>query len=110
MRGAILGERNRVIEIGVGTGLFTEKLLALSERAMTGVDFTPSMLDIARQRLGNRVRLLEADVLEMSLGETFDAAISCGGVWHIVRIEEAEYAMSSHIPGYVSNLRGLKNP
>ena len=106
---AILGDRNRVIEIGVGTGLMPENLLALSARTITGVDFTPSMLDIARRRLGNRVRLLEADVTEMSLGETFDAAISCGGVWHIVQIGEAEYAMSSHIPGYGANLRGLEN-
>ncbi|NER01423.1 MAG: class I SAM-dependent methyltransferase [Okeania sp. SIO3C4] len=72
------------LELGVGTGLLTEKLKVFAPEAeFTGVDITSSMLNIARKRLGEWGNLVEADVYEMNLQETFDIAVSNGGVWEI---------------------------
>ncbi len=43
---SILKGREKLLEIGVGTGLVVEKLLELDpEYEITGIDFTPAMLD-----------------------------------------------------------------
>jgi SAM-dependent methyltransferase len=106
----ILGGRTRILEIGVGTGLLADRLTAdRPDRQFTGVDFTPAMLEIARQRLGIRARLIEADVINMALGETFDAVVSSGGVWYVVDNGGANYELSSHIPGLEDNVAGLRN-
>ena len=46
-----------------------------------GVNTTSSMLDIDKKRLGKQGKLVEADVYDMDLQETFDIAIYNGGVW-----------------------------
>ncbi|CCQ68786.1 Methyltransferase type 12 [Crocosphaera watsonii WH 0402] len=74
----------KILELGVGTGLLAEKLKALAPEAeFTGVDITTQMLEIARKRLGEWGKLVEADVCDMNLQETFDIAVSSGGVWVI---------------------------
>ena len=82
---AVMGDRKKVLELGVGTGLFAQSLAGRKPDCdITGVDFTPSMLDIAHDRVGAATRLIEADVTSMDLEDTFDAAISSGGVWVII--------------------------
>jgi SAM-dependent methyltransferase len=105
----ILGERESVLELGVGTGLFARELVATNvERTVTGVDFTAPMLDIAETRLGGSVDLIEADVTEMDLGRTFDAAISSGGVWVAIR-EDDELLLGTHLIDAAEEVRGLRN-
>lgn len=78
----LLGKGRDIIELGVGTGLLVEEYLKVDPTCQfTGVDFTASMLEIGKKRLGDRAKLVEADVVTMDLDETFDAAISNGGVW-----------------------------
>ena len=49
----IKDSQKKILELGVGTGLFAEKLLALApEVQFIGVDISSSMLNIARKRLG----------------------------------------------------------
>lgn len=51
---SLMKDRQKVLELGVGTGLLAEKLLLLApESEFTGVDITSSMLDIARKSWEN---------------------------------------------------------
>ena len=48
---AVMGDRKKVLELGVGTGLFAQNLADKKPNCdITGVDFTPSMLEIAQER------------------------------------------------------------
>jgi predicted TPR repeat methyltransferase len=105
----VLGERASVLELGVGTGLFAQELMATNpERDITGVDFTAPMLDIAEARVGGEIDLIEADVTEMDLGRTFDAAISSGGVWVAIRDGE-ELLLGTHLFDAAEEIPGLRN-
>ncbi|HUF83961.1 MAG TPA: class I SAM-dependent methyltransferase [Acidimicrobiia bacterium] len=106
---AVMGDRAKVLELGVGTGLFVQSLAATRpDCEITGVDFTPSMLEVARDRVGDDARLIEADVTSMDLDETFDTAISSGGVWVIIDTED-EFLLGTHLFDYDQEVRGLEN-
>lgn len=100
----VLGLRKKVLELGIGTGLLAEKLI---ERGLnvSGFDFSRSMLEIAVGRLGSKVKLYEQDVLDLDLSDTYEAAISHGGVW--VGIEDGK-CIDSHITNPERNLEGLR--
>jgi tRNA (cmo5U34)-methyltransferase len=74
----------RLLDIGVGSGLVAERLLArLPDVSLVGVDFSAVMLAEARTRLARfagRVDLVEADVSNPEAialdGEVFDSAIT----------------------------------
>lgn len=105
----LLGDRHRVLEIGVGSGLFAEQLLEVSpECDLTGVDFTPSMLELAAERVGDRAVLVEADVATMSLQRRYDAAVSSGGVWVVIR-DGDEFLLGTHLLDYEDDVQGLTN-
>lgn len=77
----LVSPNQTVLEIGVGTGLILEKLLEInSQYNLNGIDHTPAMLDIAKKRLGDQVKLLEADIVSMPSSNQFDVAISNGGL------------------------------
>jgi SAM-dependent methyltransferase len=68
-----------VLELACGTG---RVLLPLARQGVqiTGVDVSPAMLEMARrklaaERLTERVTLLEQDMRELTLGETFNLAV-----------------------------------
>jgi len=106
---ALMKGRSSVVELGVGTGLFVESLLDVNPHyEVTGVDFTPSMLDIAQERLGEQAELIEADVTSMDLDRAFDTAISSGGVWVVIR-DGDEFMLGTHMDGYEREVLGLKN-
>ena len=106
---SIVTNDRQILELGVGTGLLAQKYIELDPTCeFTGIDFTPSMLEIAKKRLGNQVKLLEADVVTMDLNATFDVAISNGGVWIVFDLGN-QWELGTHIPGIEANLQGLKN-
>jgi len=79
IRQAALPEGGRLLDVGTGTGDMA--LLALEQEDslhVTGVDFTPAMMYIARGRPnGHRVAWCEADALMLPFAEaTFDAVTS----------------------------------
>ena len=93
----LLGKRRKVLDIGIGTGLLTEKMLKMADYNIVGVDFSAGMLEIAKKKLSDfSVRLICQDVLEFETQENFDAIISSGGVIYVVK-EEGEYRIYSHI-------------
>ncbi|MEU9237570.1 class I SAM-dependent DNA methyltransferase [Streptomyces subrutilus] len=107
---ARIGTGRDVLELGVGTGLVADRLLALGPKdlRLTGIDHTDSMLAQARDRLGDRARLRREGVLDMSLPAAFDVAYSVGGVWYIVE-EGKESWLSSHLMEEEDNESGLTN-
>lgn len=103
----ILLGRNKILEIGVGTGLLAEKMIKRGYD-ITGVDFTRAMLDVARNRLGESAKLYEQNVLRLQLPEKYEAIFSEGGIWVMTRDNEGNLFMESHIPDAEGNFAGMK--
>ncbi|MGD0197563.1 MAG: methyltransferase domain-containing protein [Solirubrobacteraceae bacterium] len=74
-----------VLDAGCGTGRVTEMLLERLPRGrVVAVDGSPSMAAKARERLDpGRVRVICQDLLELSLDERLDAAVSTATFHHI---------------------------
>lgn len=99
----LLGDRRRVLDMGVGTGLLSEKMLELADYEIVGVDFSNRMLDIARERLSNfDVDLVCEDIMEFETEDKFEAIVSTGGAFSIVE-EDEEYRICSHITDVAKN-------
>jgi SAM-dependent methyltransferase len=64
----------RVLDAGCGTGSHAALLAALGHD-VTGVDRSPEMLAVARDKVNDRVRLAPGDVRHLELGEEFDAVV-----------------------------------
>lgn len=70
----------RVLDAGCGSGRVTELLLARGAEVVA-VDRSQAMVDIARARLGERARVVCADLAELVLDEPVDAVFS-NAVFH----------------------------
>lgn len=108
---SIVGDGRKLLELGVGTGLLVEKYIEIDPTCeFTGVDFTASMLEIAKKRLPDKVKLIEADAVTMDLNATFDVAISNGGVWGILdKGDRDRWEFGGHVPSIEANRQGLAN-
>ena len=93
-----------LLDVACGTGrhlaLFAERL------ACTGVDLDPAMLDVARSRCPSTVRLVQADMLTLDLGERFDVVTclfsSVAYMPTVAKLRRAIGAMARHLePGGV---------
>lgn len=81
----VLGSRQRILELGVGTGLVAEGLLNQNPKlSLTGLDNTESMLAQAKDRLDDKIQYELQDVTTLSLGRTFEASFSVGGCWYFI--------------------------
>ena len=106
---SILKDRKKIIEIGVGAGLLAEKLLELdSSYEITGIDFTPAMLDRSKARLGNQAKVVEGNVLSMDLHEAFDGIYSHGGPVGVSRVGN-NYHLYSFLPNFEDSVKMLNN-
>lgn len=77
----------RVLEIGCGTGRHTLRLARNND--VTGIDLSPGMLDVARQKLSNcKVQLIEADIMAgpLLLG-AFEAVVTALVLEHIAELD-----------------------
>ena len=93
----IIGENRKLLDIGSGTGLVVQYLLkAEPNYNITGVDNSQSLLDIAQEKLGNKVNLYCQSVAELNIDDIFDVAYSRGGAWTFVKNEQ-ETLLASHI-------------
>jgi trans-aconitate 2-methyltransferase len=90
-----------VIDAGCGSGRVTEALLARVPRGrVIGVDASASMIDAARERLGDRVALHVADLTSLHLGLRADAILSTA-TFHWIADHDALFArLRAHLrPG-----------
>lgn len=81
------GAAPRILDLGAGTGLLAERLLARWPRArLTLVDLSADMLDRARQRFAGRgaaVEIRVADYLRDPLGGPYDGVVSALSIHHL---------------------------
>lgn len=82
----------RVLELGTGTGVTTERLLAAHPEArLVGLDSSPEMLGAARARLpGERVELRVGRLQDELPEGPFDLVASALAVHHLDEAEKAE--------------------
>jgi SAM-dependent methyltransferase len=72
----------RILDIGIGSGRLAMALLRGGAQ-LTGVDFAPQMLALARQRaerlgVSERLELVEAEFMDAKLEGKFDACVALG--------------------------------
>ncbi len=74
----------KLLELGVGTGLTTQKVLELlPEASCVAVDFSAQMMNGARKRLSSyNVEFLLGDYSEMNFSSDFDVVLSVIGIHH----------------------------
>jgi trans-aconitate 2-methyltransferase len=90
-----------VIDAGCGSGRVTEALIArLPSGRVIGVDQSASMVDAARERLGDRAELHVADLATFELGLEADAILSTA-TFHWIADHDALFArLRAHLrPG-----------
>ena len=81
-----------VIDAGCGSGRVTEALIARLPRGrVIGVDASASMIDAARERLGDRAELHVADLVSFDLGVEADAILSTA-TFHWIADHDALFA------------------
>lgn len=86
---ALVGQPDTVVDLGTGTGVLLEKLAPIARRVI-GVDASPEMLDLARQRAGRNteLRLGALEHLPLRDGEA-DAMIANLVLHHLANPPEA---------------------
>jgi len=81
-----------VIDAGCGSGRVTEALIARLPRGrVVGVDSSASMIDAARERLGDKAELHVADLVTFDLGLRADAILSTA-TFHWIADHDALFA------------------
>jgi tRNA (cmo5U34)-methyltransferase len=74
----------RVLDLGAGTGLLAERVLAAHPAAeLTLLDGAPAMLALARERLGDRTRYVEGDLAGDLPAGPWDAVGSALAIHHL---------------------------
>ena len=88
---ALTQERNLVVELGCGTGSFTQVLKRMGYDIM-GIDLSPEMLDLARKKsaeAGLDIMYLEQDMRELDLYCTAGTIVSvCDSINYVLEDQE----------------------
>lgn len=72
----------RVLELACGTGQWTERLLRYTDD-LTAVDAAPEVLQINRQRVGDRVRHVKADLFSWEPDRPYDVVFFSFWLSHV---------------------------
>ena len=86
-----------ILEVGCGSGRVTAALASADARVL-GIDLSPELLAIARQRLSGRpnVWLLLADIRNLALLQSFDAIVAPDDPFsHLVTDEDRDQALAT---------------
>ena len=80
----------RVLDLGAGTGLLSERVLAAHPDAeLVLLDGAPAMLDQARARLGDRARYVVGDLTDPLPAGPWDAVVSALAIHHLPDADKA---------------------
>jgi ubiquinone/menaquinone biosynthesis C-methylase UbiE len=97
----VLGEVEAALDVCCGTGAAMQFLRPYCRKRLVGIDFSPGMLQQAKQKLAQHegtawVEFVEADVLEMTFQEEFDAITCFGALGHILPQDQRTFARLIH--------------
>ena len=104
--------RYRLLDVACGTGLHDQYLSQWFD--VEGLDYSPAMLEVARQRLP-QVKFHQADMSDFRLGKQFDA-VTClfSAIGHMTTTERMQAAircMANHLkPGGVLIVEPFVDP
>lgn len=103
-----------VLELGIGTGLVASRLIKKGSYALTGVDFSPSMIALCDHELKRRVDIHVMDVVDLELRREFDAIYCVGGVWYFIDNKDEHgadkrYQLCSHVPDVGKQLQSFRS-
>ncbi|MCH5287409.1 MAG: class I SAM-dependent methyltransferase [Christensenellaceae bacterium] len=96
------GQARSVLDLGVGTGTLAARLCQ-DGYAVTGVDFSPRMLEIAGERTGGKARLLAHDFHDgfpaALADERFDRIVCTYALHHLTDEEKPAFlrALTDHL-------------
>ena len=115
-----LGNRNvdSVLDVCCGTGAAMRLLKPRCENRVVGIDFSPGMLEVAKERVAGEpgaahVEFVCEDVLEMDFQAEFDLAVCFGALGHIVPRDQDRFVQRIHRalqPGGVFAFATCKKP
>lgn len=95
----------KILDLGCGTAGHA-LILARRGYAVTGVDRSEMMLQMARQKVGNAgesIELIKSDITSLSMGRIFDAVISMFSVMNYLTTDEALSAACAVARGHLKN-------
>jgi tRNA (cmo5U34)-methyltransferase len=92
-----VGAPRRVLDLGAGTGLLSERILAKHPGAeLTLLDGAPAMLEQARKRIGDRARYLVGDLADPLPAGRWDAIVSALAIHHLHDHDKRELFVRIH--------------
>ena len=98
---SLAAQAESVLDLGCGTGELTASLAP--GRRVTGADPAAAMLDVARNRPGgDKVRWVEADARNLSIGETFDLIVLTGHAFQVFLTDQDAAAVLATIARHLS--------
>ncbi|MCC2673006.1 MAG: hypothetical protein K0Q72_5478, partial [Armatimonadetes bacterium] len=96
-----IGTGDAALDLCCGTGAAVRVLQPLCRRRLVGVDFSPGMLEQARERFAElhgapRPEWIEADVLTLDFHEEFDLVTCFGALGHILPADHDAFLRMIH--------------
>lgn len=91
----------KVLDLSCGTGQLLHSLYTKNQSLeLTGVDYSPTMLQVARKRLPPAIKLLQADVHALPFNaNTFDYVVSTEAFHHYYNQQKALHQMKRIVKG-----------
>lgn len=101
----LLKVNGSVLDVGCGTGYPISAYLAKQGFHVTGIDFTPKMIEYAQSQAITNATFILADMLTYQPNQTFDAVIAFDSLFHL-HLTEQEHVLNKLIsflnPGGIS--------
>lgn len=96
-----IGEADTALDVCCGTGAGMRFLRPVCRQRVVGIDFSPGMLQQAKQKLEKaqgtaKVEFVEANVMQMTFQEEFDVVTCFGALGHILPTEEGAFLHLIH--------------
>ena len=82
-------EHSHILDLGCGTGRPIAQYFIEQGHQITGVDFSPNMLRIARKFFPNH-DWIDGDIRNISLHQKYDGIISWNGFFHLTQMEQTQ--------------------